>query len=111
MGRVRYTQFKIKNQKLKSQRLSPTTTNPMTPPAPNATLSALLRLVRAALVVLAEEFVAWVIPIKPEIAEKKPPLMNMNGTKIGSILFNARTRRMTKTAAKIIVTTLYCRLR
>ena len=57
---------------LKSKRPKPTTVKPITAPLENATRSPEFKLFIAAAAVRLEDWVAIVIPIKPESPEKKP---------------------------------------
>ena len=59
---------------------SPTTVKPMTEPAEKATRSPWFKLSEAACAVRQLAAVAIFMPIKPDSAEKKPPVTNANGT-------------------------------
>ena len=80
-GSERNTVFRIKYQMVKSRSPSPTTVNPITDPAENATFSPLFRLWEAPSAVLQFAIVAVRIPINPDKPEKKPPVKNANGVK------------------------------
>ena len=74
------TTLKSKYQTDISKRPSPTTVNPITEPAENATLRPLLRLVLQAFAVLLFALVAIFIPTNPESPEKNPPVTKAKGT-------------------------------
>jgi hypothetical protein len=63
-----------------SKRPRPTTVKPITEPAEKATLKPRFSPSRQAFAVLALEAVAIFMPIKPESAEKNPPVIKANGT-------------------------------
>ena len=99
------------NHTLISKRPRPTTVSPITAPDENAILSPLLSDSLAPLAVLEFAYVAIFIPINPERPEKKPPVINANGTNGVSIPVNARIPSITNITAKKIPTVLYCLLR
>ena len=92
---------------LRSSRPRPTTARPMTAPLEKATLSPPFRLFFAAVVVLAFEFVATVMPMKPAKPEKNPPVRNANGVNIVRYPSQARTRSTTNIAPKNTATPVY----
>ena len=99
--------FNMKYHTVKSRRPKPTTVNPITEPAENATLSPLFRFRDAPWAVRQLAMVAVRMPINPDRPEKKPPVRNAKGVKKLKKPQNAITSRMTNTAAKNIPTPLY----
>ena len=90
---------------------SPTTVNPITEPAENATRSPLLRLSCAAQAVRSLALVAMLIPIYPERPEKKPPVMNANGTNHVSLCAAAMPQSTQNMKMKKMITVRYWRFR
>ena len=74
------TNFKRKNHTEISRRPRPTTVKPITLPAEKAMRRPLFNPSRQAFAVRAFASVAIFIPIKPERAEKKPPVTKAKGT-------------------------------
>ena len=105
------TSFRSRYQIEISRSPSPTTVNPITDPAENATFSPLFRLFWQAAAVLAFARVAICIPTNPESPEKNPPVTNANGTYGVRKPVTAITRRITNMIAKNPIRILYWRLK
>ena len=97
----------MKYHTVRSKSPRPTTVNPMTDPAENATLRPLFRLSEAPWAVRQLAMVAVLMPMNPDSPEKNPPVRKAKGVKKLKKPQIAIPIRMTKTAAKNIPTPLY----
>ena len=94
------------NKPPKPRTPSPTTLKPITDPPLNATFRAVVRLVRAALVVRVLALVATFIPRKPASPDVTAPTMNEReiNTLESALPLLANPRRIATTATKIAST-------
>ena len=92
-----------------SKSASPTTTRPITAPERNATLSPLSSEWFAAHAERLDAYVAVFIPKNPAKPEKKPPVMNANGTQsFWTFKPYARNAKKIVIITNTAPTTLYC---